>query len=199
MSAFAWNFDTFEDKKLIEMKSAIQNFAFDFLLWNTNHPKAKPPYWLTICGPSECGKTFLTHQLVRFISQFRIHPAPATVAKQTNRTIISRFYEASHLVHDSIRRGGQDFALAKDSDVLAVDDLGADSAREVTVDILYRLLSWRSAKGELPAKWTLITSNLDPIQIGDQYDPRLASRLRRGINRIVEIPPGFKPFYDRKP
>lgn len=199
VEAFDWKFSTFDDPDLMKLRRAVLNFAFDFLMWNTNHPAAKAPYWLTICGPSECGKTYLIHQAVRFIQQFRIHPATADVAKNPNRRIYANFYEANHLVHDAIRNGGQDFALAKDSDLLAVDDLGTDSGREAAIDVLYRLLSWRSARGETPGRWTIITSNLSPEQIGTLYDPRLESRLRRNHNRTLELPKDLKPYFDRKP
>lgn len=198
VKSFAWGFNTFDDEHLVRMRRAVMNFAFDYLMAGTAHPEAKAPYWLTICGPSECGKTFLTHQLIRFLQQFRLHPSPASISKTPNRRLHANFFEANHLVHDSLGKGGQEFKLASDSDVLAVDDLGTDSGREAAVDVLYRLLSWRAEKGTLPGKWTVITSNLTPEQIGQLYDPRLESRIRRGKNRVLELPEKFTPYYSRK-
>lgn len=87
-------------------------------------------------------------------------------------------------ISDSLQAGDQPEALYHASRVkfLVVDDVGAN--RDNTGYVTGRL---GNLLGERAGKWTVVTSNLTMEQISERLDTRIASRLVRGNNRVVEI------------
>jgi len=80
--------------------------------------------------------------------------------------------------------------------VLILDDLNADVASWVKRDFC-NILMLRAGEGINPYLWTVITTNMTREQVNTQYDPRIASRMRRGDNIIVELSDDVTPFLDR--
>jgi DNA replication protein DnaC len=84
---------------------------------------------------------------------------------------------------DQIRGGAYELIEdVCDEWLVVIDDLGAE--RDTTGFIAAatdRILNSRRGK------WTLITTNLPLSEIGDRIDPRVASRMIRGSNQVVEI------------
>lgn len=73
-----------------------------------------------------------------------------------------------------------------DSDVLFIDDLGTEPMlKNVTCEYLYDIISERTNNN----KSTIITTNLDPIELQDRYGERITSRLfnkRIGLTILFE-------------
>ncbi|MCD8071176.1 MAG: hypothetical protein LUE08_07330 [Akkermansiaceae bacterium] len=70
--------------------------------------------------------------------------------------------------------------------ILALDDVGTeftgtDKTRRLSNAKLYELIDERCGK------WTLITSNLSPGDLADETDVRIASRLFRGNNVLIDM------------
>ncbi len=63
---------------------------------------------------------------------------------------------------------------------VALDDIGAEKASDFSVSKLDQIVDARLGK------WTVITCNFTRQQIADQMDVRIASRLGRGNNVIVD-------------
>ena len=68
------------------------------------------------------------------------------------------------------------------TEVLFIDDLGTEPIyNNVTREYLYLLINERRNKGLR----TIITSNLEPIDIREKYDERIFSRIMDKENSIV--------------
>jgi len=63
---------------------------------------------------------------------------------------------------------------------VALDDIGAERASDFSVSKLDRIIDARLGK------WTVITCNFTREQIAEHMDVRIASRLGRGENVIVD-------------
>lgn len=121
--------------------------------------------WLTLCGQSGCGKTHLAK-------------AAVNVLRNTGRQ--AQCWPMSKIA--SMLRDGE-YGLTDhlcEVRFLALDDLGAEQMSEFVRAQLYQVLNARLGK------WTLITSNLSVHEIGDSIDIRIASRIHRGRNVVVE-------------
>ncbi len=151
---------------VVEAHRETQWFINDII--NRQKSRAR---WLTLYGCSGAGKTHL-----------------ATAAARVLR-------EAGHRVQTW--RWGRALGMMMDGEwelmpqlcklpVLVLDDvgaeyLGAERARQLNAAKLLELLEARLNK------WTIITTNLRPQQMGEELDPRLASRLYRGQNILVDM------------
>ena len=125
--------------------------------------------WLTLYGKSGCGKT---------------HLASAAIATLKARDLRAQNWGWSVLKGCLLdgRHPGLFDQVAK-MPYLAIDDIGADymsseKAAGVSASLLYDLLESRLGR------WTLITSNLTPAELPDM---RIASRLKRGLNELVDM------------
>jgi DNA replication protein DnaC len=139
--------------------------------------RAKPPFWLTLCGVPGCGKTWAA-KLVwrRFLSVGRLYRDTATNALLARS---GRWVNWVKLLSDT-KAGDYSWRDGIRSEHFVVlDDIGAEAQTEFAKEQLFVLLSARVGR------WTLITSNLTPEQIGKRVDQRIASRLIRDRNRVV--------------
>ena len=129
------------------------------------------PHWLTLFGRSGCGKTHLLKT-----AQY--------VLRQAGRQVIYRNWPA---VMDEIIDGEWGhIAVMCRAHVLILDDIGAGymaSGRRALIAAakLYEIMEARLGR------WTLLASNLAPQDISDRVDPRIASRLYRGENQLVDM------------
>lgn len=130
-----------------------------------------PAYWLTLFGSSGCGKTFLARHARSYLRNHGIDCQlwnwGTTFAKlnEPGSELIT------HLIH---------------LPTLIIDDIGtgytlSEKSAELHSSRLYEILEARINR------YTLLTSNLSPQQIRERLDARIASRLFRGENQIVDL------------
>jgi DNA replication protein DnaC len=133
--------------------------------------KKKQPYWLTLFGPSGCGKTFLARHARSHLRNKQRDCQLWNWSKAFDRLCDWDSDLMPHLCRLHI---------------LILDDIGtgytmSDKTAELHSSKLYEILESRTRK------FTLITTNLSPQQLREPLDARIASRLFRGENQIVDL------------
>lgn len=131
---------------------------------------AMQPRWLVLCGQCGCGKSHLAWE-IRNVAHAELG--------FTERT--AQFWKCSRYA-ERLRNGYWDFQdhLMR-LPLLVLDDVGAEHGSELLRGKLFDLLDNRLDK------WTVITTNLSAGEVAEQLDARIASRLRRGNNVLVEV------------
>ena len=166
-----FDFETDGDTKLIRILEEAVSFSNDY------EPSRKEGYWLTFLGSCGVGKTHLANGILKYV---RDH-----YAQYLNRYGIPQF--RSNLfsywpdIADALRGG--DYGRLNplySADFLAIDDLGAEYESDFINSKLQQLLNKRINK------WTVITSNLS-LHDFSLKDERIASRLVRGENKVIQI------------
>ena len=167
-----FEFQTLGDPKLQTMLRETANFCAAM------RDKKKPPFWwLSFVGNSGNGKTHLAKQIAKYfhrIARFYEHP-------ETTATCVhsGQFYDWRE-VTSKLKEGGWGLLNQICEDWFCViDDIGAEyDPSGAMAGALDRVLNSRKEK------WTVLTSNL---LMGDVQglDVRIASRLLRGGNRVV--------------
>lgn len=185
-----------EREKLEEMLSEAKRFLIE--MWTGAEPR-----WLTICGRSGVGKSHLARRIADFLRKQAEWIYLDTVflrKSEHSRTYLDGYGYAQEkgiftrwadLVKSSRDGDYYPFNRACLDWCKVVDDIGAagfssekrEGAAVLTPFVLEKL-------GELCdsrlRKWTVLTSNYNRKQIGEQFDVRIASRLARDGNVIVE-------------
>ncbi len=193
---FDWDFDDNGNEQLAEMFREVKMYVFNFLMSAVNKDDHRP-YWLTLLGPSETGKTHLAHAIYRFFKQ-HIETTFVPVNGYDKKQIYQRtgeFIMASETGKDSLNMHGL-LKRINTADLLIIDELDPHVSR-IEKDQICKLMSWRAGAGQNPFRWTVITSNLTRQQVADEFDPRIASRLRRESNVVIELPNDLQAFLDR--
>jgi len=134
---------------------------------------SKKPEPCYLYGPYGCGKTHLAVSMCR-------SAIDAGIKKIMFRNASDIFME----IRGCYGGKGDEAATVKkfcDTEILFIDDLGADKASEWSRATMYLIIDRRDRE-LLP---TVITSNLSPAQIGEAIDGRISSRLANG--KIIEI------------
>lgn len=145
------------------------------------------PYWLTLSGPTGCGKSMLLEQVHRQIVNIFCNRS------RTNGQHAPRSFDAYGFT--SRMRGGE-YELPKElqaASMLSFDDLGA--SRDTTgfvADSLCWLAEMRLGR------WTAWTTNLDSAALVARIDERFVSRLVRNGSRVVTITAGDYSTRGRK-
>jgi len=143
-----------------------------------------PPYWLTICGDSGIGKTHIARAVHRqFMNTNRFEPKCAD--HERNRVVgNTEWFCDWRKFADDIRSGGYERLVedACDEWFVVVDDFGAE--RDPSGFIASAADRIMNARRD---KWTLITTNLSLKNISERMDVRIASRLVRDRNEVVEV------------
>lgn len=153
-----WNEPPFLTQETKEMHRQTQ--------WLLNDMANKQPKrWLTLCGQSGCGKTHLAKAACKTVKAWGRMAQCWNMARVTQMLREGEYDLAQHLI---------------DLPFLVLDDLGAEQTSEFIRAQIYRILDGRLEK------WTIITSNSSVREIGDKLDIRIASRLHRGRNVVVE-------------
>ena len=132
---------------------------------------AQPAYWLTLFGSSGCGKTFLARHARSYLRNHGIDCQLWNWGVAFGKLNEPGSELTTHLIH---------------LPVLIIDDIGtgytlSDKSAELHSTRLYEILEARISK------YTLLTSNLNPQQIRERLDARIASRLFRGQNTIIDL------------
>lgn len=197
---FPWQFDTCGEEPLEEMLRAAKLFCFDLWMDFPANPERPAPFWLTLFGPSEIGKTHLAHAIFRFHQEHlasRMVPTDQGEQRRKRSTIFLESIELARICKAKGFDGDAWLDGQSRATLFVLDDLSADTTAPSKAEIIYYLIATRSAHGTAHARWTVLTSNLDLELIGRLYDARMSSRLRRGANVIVSAPAALQPYLDR--
>lgn len=134
------------------------------------------PYWLSFCGTSGTGKTFLADIILnklRGIKALVDHPTlTCGIMRRHWPSVVKKLYDWETWRLDEMADAN---LLLLDEVSCAVDQKGFER------EWLWRVLSAR------PKKWTIITSNHPLEQIATLIDVRIASRMVRDGSVVVEI------------
>jgi DNA replication protein DnaC len=145
------------------------------------HPDARVGYCLSLLGYSGTGKTHLAKAVRDYFKKYIL-----------GRQYVPRFnYVSFHdfrfrtwkdvmrLIYDGQWETVEEF---KTDWLLILDDVGAEhDPRKIGVSVLLDILDHRQGL------WTILTSNLTVQHIAEQLDTRLASRMIRGNNKVVQL------------
>ncbi len=147
--------------------------AVQWLLNDVLHRQHALKRWVFLGGKSGCGKTHLGKKAVEVLLQHGYHKERV------------QFWTWRGAMREILNDGGAMRWLAG-LHVLVLDDIGtgyteSDRAAALNASLLYELLEARLGK------WTIITSNLAPADIGERLDVRITSRLYRGLNEVVNM------------
>ncbi len=151
---------------IAEAHRETQWFINDII--NRQHSRAR---WLTLYGCSGAGKTHLAKAAARVLRE------------HGHRAQCWRWARALGMMLDG------EWALMRQLcrlPVLVLDDVGAEysaggNIRALNAAKLLELLEERLER------WTIITTNLRPRQLGEALDPRISSRLYRGQSVLVDM------------
>ena len=170
-SNWDFEFETFGEAKLSEMLGAAKDFIRDMAI-------ATAPRWLSFLGRSGTGKTHLARSITRFFkAEAAICIEPGTGAQLSRRGGSIGWRK----VVDHLRDGDYGIIHAVCNDwFVALDDIGAERASDFSVSKLDQVIDARLDK------WTVITCNFSQEEIAQHMDVRIASRLGRGNNVIVD-------------
>ena len=123
--------------------------------------------WLFIHGRPGAGKSHLAYNSARVLREFR----RKTLTKRAADIANDLREGNSHLMHQ----------IWLPSPFMIIDDLGSEYHTDFITAQWFDLLDARIGK------WTIITSNLTPAQIGKRYDTRIQSRIEDSRNTIVDL------------
>lgn len=187
-------FKTFKNDSLVEALDEAKRFCLEMASGN------KPARWLVFLGPSGTGKTMLAKKCVKFfrdhLDGYRDETSPGFHMQRNLATEITYRrggFKAWSSVMTDILEG--DFSglrnLAEDW-LVCLDDIGAEYERnrELSVSKLYEVLNRRDRK------FTIITANLSLEDINKKMDARIASRLLRHGNIVVDV---LAPDFNLRP
>lgn len=165
------DFKTFKDKTLVRMLDQAKTFCHQ-----VNYNGAPDPYWLSFCGTSGTGKTFLADIMfdqLRGKKSLMDHPSLTCGTMRKHwPSVLQRIYDReSWHIDDMV-----------DAHLLLLDEVSCSAdAKGFEREWLWRVLSGRAHK------WTIITSNHSLEQIASLIDVRIASRMVRDGSVVVEI------------
>ncbi len=140
----------------------------------------KPARWLSFIGVSGTGKTHLCKRLYNIVSKTRQFQ---TTVEGNEFSYPDDFILWPQLAGElQTGENPADYYHAPRTKFLAIDDIGAirDSTGHITSKLV-QLLCQRDNR------WTVITSNMTIEAIEKKIDGRVASRLIRGNNVLVEV------------
>ena len=158
--------DKFEDEELtprqgiLEILQVCEGFCINFDKDNEEN--------LLLYGTTGLGKTFMSNCIAKsLLDQGKI------VIYQTAFNILDII--SKHKVNNNIRDKVNDMAydLLFEADLLIIDDLGTELANSFTNSEIFNIVNSRLIKGQK----TIISTNLDPMEIANVYTDRVFSRL----------------------
>ena len=168
-------FQTFGDPKLVNAVNETARFIRAI-------KDGEEPRWISYVGTSGTGKTYLVKRIMRWLAR-----SPHWQAQAFNSG--SRIVYPGQFVHWprmaaelQNREGYGWFGDIQSETFIALDEIGGE--RDSTGFVTEKLSTLLSAR---VGKWTMITSNKGLEQIARDLDTRIASRLIRDGNVVVEM------------
>ena len=166
-----FGFQTFGEAKLSEVLDGAKGFIRDMAIGTT-------PRWLSLLGRSGTGKTHLARSITRFFkAEMAIYVDPGTGAQLGRRggfigwrKVVDHLRDSDYEIMDPVCNDW----------FVALDDIAAERASDFSVSKLDQVVDARLGK------WTLITCNFSREEIAEHMDVRIASRLGRGKNVIID-------------
>ncbi len=138
--------------------ATCQTFAAEF---------GKKPENLLLFGDPGLGKTFLSACIARVVSEDGF-----SVVYDTAVHVFARC-EAAKFRSEEEPDAAVDVRRYESCDLLILDDLGTEMTTSFVQSALYQLVNGRLLAG----KSTIISTNLDPIELGGRYGAAIRSRL----------------------
>lgn len=170
-----FKFQTLGDPALVKMLTAARRMVNEIMAGGS-------PRWLSFCGVSGTGKTHLAREIYRMVVRKGTFRASLTADEQ--EICYACAWEFWPKMASFMQKGLDidDYYHAKNVKFLVLDDIGAvrDGSGHITSK-LGELLGVRDGK------WTVITANLLPADIAAKLDTRIASRMIRGRNMLVQV------------
>ncbi len=151
-------------EQMEENFDACQDYAHQFGEHSDN---------LLLCGEPGLGKTFLSACIARVVSQNGY-----SVVYDTAGHIFSQLEAVKFNREDA--ESDSDAMRYENCDLLIIDDLGTEMLTAFVQSALYQLVNGRLLRG----KKTVISTNLNPDELGGRYGRALLSRLE-GEYRIL--------------
>lgn len=204
------DFDTKQERE--DIIRAFQESA----RWLASWHDGLEPYWLVLIGWSGTGKTMLTKRMAAFCERFGPSTFDRTVRAahgaytQDSDAIYSYRQEGSIFLpwRDLVPHSSENqarFARAGKDWVKMIDDLRAVTGEPIIIDGEQGIKPKpfeAGAAGDLLdnrlRKWTVINSNLSRAKLALFWDVRIASRLTRDGNTIVDLS-NVRDFCNRAP
>ncbi|MGV8059794.1 MAG: ATP-binding protein [Smithellaceae bacterium] len=123
-------------------------------------------------GNTGSGKTHLSVSMIRGVQEAKFVTVPDLLLK-----IRSSFNGGAESEEEIIRRFSE-------IEVLVLDDLGAEKTSEYSITTLYLILDRRIRD----CRQTIITTNLNQLEIEETFGARIASRLSGMENIKINMP-----------
>lgn len=177
-------FQTLGDPDLERMATAATEFV-------TAVYGCARPHWLCLLGPSGSGKTMLAKIVMRFIRRHCLLFSPGYGITLTHESYSAKWpVMVAEMKHGDF--GTQDLLIEQEDKwnrvractykFALIDDIGQveDAQKSYLMAALGRIADVRMGE------WTVWTSNLGLDQIGELLDRRVASRMIRDGNVVVE-------------
>ena len=122
---------------------------------------------LLLTGQPGLGKTFLSACIARVVSE-----SGFSVVYDTASHIFAQF-ETAKFSREEDETAREDVDRCMKCDLLIVDDLGTEMVTSFVQSALYQIVNGRLLAG----KQTIISTNLNPAEIGRRYSPQILSRI----------------------
>ena len=145
---------------------ACRDYAYEFSPRSGN---------LLLSGDPGLGKTFLSASIARVVSD-----AGRSVVYDTASHIFSRFEAQKFRRDDDMDEAEDDVSRYLKCDLLIIDDLGTEMTTSFVQSALYQIVNTRL----MTNRKTIISTNLNPDELGRRYGAAILSRLE-GEYRIL--------------
>lgn len=148
------------------------------------------PRWLSLVGISDTGKTHLAKRIYRKASRSGLFKTSMTDDKEEISYPVEFCYWPGR-AEELQKNEDAKFHHMKNVKFLVLDDIGAIVDKSGFVTSKLGILM-----GQRENMWTVVTANLGPAEIAAKLDTRIASRMIRGRNVLVQC--NTTPFALRK-
>ena len=146
-----------------EYMENIRNYLYDYSTNYTEKDKS-----ILLYGPVGVGKTYMLSSVAREIIN-RGYSVVYMSAMQLLKKLFSIRYKN---FNDQPQPEVEE--ILYDCDVLMIDDLGTENSSDTNISLLFDLLNYRIQQ----QKTTMISTNISLDDLSEQYDARIASRIK---------------------